>query len=229
MSIFVNPLQFGPKEDLASYPRDLDRDLALAEKRGVDIVFAPGNSEMYPHAEPQVTLQAPRLTDRLCGRYRPGHFEGVLTVVAKLFNLVEPDFAVFGQKDFQQSVLIRRMCADLNMPVQIAVAPIVREPDGLALSSRNVYLTPEQRRAAPALYRALSAARSLVAGGQDDAERVRAAARDVLAAEPLVQTQYLELVDPVALETVTRVRPGDVLALAAFIGRTRLIDNIVLG
>jgi pantoate--beta-alanine ligase len=229
MSIFVNPLQFGPREDLAAYPRDLERDLALAAERGVDVVFAPSAEEMYPTNPPQVTIHAPRLSDRLCGRFRPGHFEGVLTVVAKLFNVIEPDIAVFGQKDFQQSVLIRRMCQDLNMPVQIEVAPIVREADGLALSSRNVYLSPEERRAAPTLHRALRAAQSLVAQGETDAGRVRAAAHEVLAAEPLIQTQYLELVDPLALDDVQQVRPGDVLALAAFLGRTRLIDNTVLG
>jgi pantoate--beta-alanine ligase len=229
MSIFVNPLQFGPREDLAAYPRDLERDLALAAERGVDVIFAPSAEEMYPTNPPQVTIHAPGLSDRLCGRFRPGHFEGVLTVVAKLFNVIEPDIALFGQKDFQQSVLIRRMCQDLNMPVQIEVAPIVREADGLALSSRNVYLSPEERRAAPTLYRALRTAQSLVAQGETDAGRVRAAAHEVLAAEPLIQTQYLELVDPLALDDVQQVRPGDVLALAAFLGRTRLIDNAVLG
>ncbi|MGH7466408.1 MAG: pantoate--beta-alanine ligase [Longimicrobiales bacterium] len=228
MSIFVNPLQFGPREDLATYPRDLERDLELARGRGVDAVFAPASAELLPRERPAVTLIAPDLTDRLCGRFRPGHFEGVLTIVAKLFNATQPDVSVFGQKDFQQSVLIRRMVADLDFPIHIVIAPIVRESDGLALSSRNIYLTPEQRAAAATLFRALTAGQATFARGQDSAAQICAAAQETLLAEPLVQTQYLELVGPERLEPVERARAGDVLAGAAFLGTTRLIDNIIL-
>ena len=228
LSIFVNPLQFGPQEDLATYPRDLERDLELARARGVDLVFAPAASELYPHDRPDISLIAPQLTDRLCGRFRPGHFEGVLTVVAKLFNLVQPDVAVFGQKDFQQSVLIKRMVADLDFPIRIDVAPIVREPDGLALSSRNVYLSADQRRQATALSRGLQAGLAAFAGGERKGERIRAAATSVLEREPDVRVQYLELVTADRLAEVDQVTEGNVLAVAAFVGRTRLIDNIIL-
>lgn len=228
LSIFVNPLQFGPREDLASYPRDLERDVGLAEGRGLDLIFAPAGSELYPRQRPDITLVAPNLTDRLCGRFRPGHFEGVLTIVAKLFNLVEPDVAVFGQKDFQQSVLIRRMVADLNYPVRVVVAPIIREADGLALSSRNVYLNAEQRRAASALYRGLRAGQTVYTKGEREVARIRAAALEPLAAEPEIQVQYLELVETERLEPVTHAQAGNVLALAAFVGSTRLIDNHTL-
>ena len=228
LSIFVNPLQFGPQEDLATYPRDLERDGQLARARGVDLVFAPSNAEIYPQERPAVSLVAPGLTDRLCGRFRPGHFEGVLTVVAKLFNLVQPDVAVFGQKDFQQSVLIRRMTADLDFPIRIEVAPIMREPDGLAMSSRNVYLSPEQRAQASALSRGLQAGQAAFAAGQRSAEQIRGAAQAVLDREPDVSVQYLELVTPDRLADVTAASAGDVLAVAAFVGRTRLIDNVIL-
>jgi pantoate--beta-alanine ligase len=228
LSIFVNPLQFGPQEDLATYPRDLERDEQLARARGVDLIFAPSQAEVYPHERPDVSLIAPGLTDRLCGRFRPGHFEGVLTVVAKLFNLVQPDVAVFGQKDFQQSVLIRRMTADLDFPIRIEVAPIVREHDGLAMSSRNVYLSPEQRRQASALSRGLQAGQAAFAAGQRNAEQIRGAAQAVLDRETDMRVQYLELVTPDRLAAVTVASTGDVLAVAAFVGRTRLIDNVIL-
>jgi pantoate--beta-alanine ligase len=228
MSVFVNPLQFGPREDLATYPRDLERDLTLAEARGVDLVFAPATAEMYPHERPQVTLVAPSLTDRLCGRFRPGHFEGVLTVVAKLFHIVQPDLAVFGQKDFQQSVLIRCMTSDLDFPIRIEVAPIVRERDGLALSSRNVYLTADQRAAAPALYRALQAGQAAFQRGERAATRIRSAAQQVLQSQPAIQVQYLELIEAERLNPVEQARQGNVLAVAALLGSTRLIDNIML-
>jgi len=228
LSIFVNPLQFGPQEDLATYPRDLDRDVSLAEHRGVDLVFAPLAAELYPHSRPDIMLAAPTLTDRLCGRFRPGHFEGVLTVVAKLFNIVQPDVAVFGQKDFQQSVLIRRMIEDLNFPVRLEVAPIIREPDGLALSSRNVYLSDDQRRAATSLQRGLQAGQAAFRRGVNDAADILAAAREPLSAHAEVQVQYLELVKAQRLEPVTAAEAGNVLAVAAFVGRTRLIDNLIL-
>lgn len=228
MSIFVNPLQFGAGEDLDRYPRDLERDAALAGGRGVDLLFVPTVDEMYPTGEPVVRVVPGRLAARLDGAARPGHFEGVLTVVAKLLNIVQPDVAIFGQKDFQQAVLVRRMVADLDLPVEIVVAPIVREADGLALSSRNVYLSPEERVAARALSRALGAADAAARAGERDAERLLAAMRGVLDAEPAVRAQYVELVDPATLEPVTTAVPGTVAAIAAFVGATRLIDNLVL-
>lgn len=228
MSIFVNPLQFGAGEDLDRYPRDLERDAALAAGRGVDVLFVPATDEMYPAGEPVVRVVPGRLADRLDGAARPGHFEGVLTVVAKLLNIVQPDVAIFGQKDFQQSVLVRRMVADLDVPVEIVVAPIVREPDGLALSSRNVYLGPAERASARALSRALGAAEAAVRAGERDVARLLAAMRAVLDAEPVVRPQYVQLVDPRTLEPLATAVPGTVAAVAAFVGPTRLIDNLVL-
>jgi pantoate--beta-alanine ligase len=227
MSIFVNPLQFGPGEDFERYPRDIERDAALAEARGVDVLFAPDVAEMYPGGETRVFVTAAGLEDRLCGAYRPGHFRGVLTVVAKLFHLVKPDVAVFGQKDLQQSVLIRRMVNDLNFDITIDVAPIVREADGLAMSSRNVYLSPEERSAAPALHHALNAARDAFLAGAD-ANGILAAARDVTTREPLIRLQYLSLVDTDTLDDVKAPSRGNALAIAAYLGRTRLIDNLIL-
>lgn len=228
LTLFVNPLQFGPREDLARYPRDLERDLRLAEGRGTDLVFTPSVEEMYP-SEPKVTVVAdPELENRLCGASRPGHFRGVLTVVAKLFGIFTPDAAVFGQKDFQQSVLIRRMVADLDMDVDVQVAPIVREPDGLALSSRNVYLSAEERQRALSLSRALEAGRALFAGGEKDAARLREALRSALSV-PGVEVEYAEVVDPSTLRSLDRVFPGAVCVVAARVGATRLIDNAILG
>ena len=228
MSIFVNPLQFGPAEDLDRYPRDLERDLGLAEGRGVDLVFAPSAAEMYPGGEPRVSVVAdPSLENRLCGAARPGHFRGVLTVVAKLFGVFTPDVAVFGQKDLQQALLIRRMVADLDMPLEVDVAPIVREPDGLAMSSRNVYLSAEERARALALPRAVEAARSLFASGETDGSALRDAAWRALAA-PGVEVEYAEVVDPATLARVERATPGAVCAVAARVGKTRLIDNGIL-
>ncbi len=229
MSLFVNPLQFGAGEDLERYPRDLPRDAALAAGRGVDLLFAPTVDQMYPAGEPQVQVVPGDIADRLCGAFRPGHFRGVLTVVAKLFNLVGPDVAAFGRKDFQQAVLIRRMARDLDFPVEIVVAPTVRESDGLALSSRNVYLAPADREAALALSRALTAARNAFALGADDPDRILTAARDVLEKEPRVKLQYLELVDPDSLDPVETADARSVVAVAAYLGSTRLIDNMALG
>lgn len=229
LSIFVNPLQFGPSEDLARYPRDLARDAELAARRGVDIIFAPTDAEMYPNGKPGVTVHAPVLADRLCGLFRPGHFEGVLTVVAKLFNIVRPDAAVFGQKDLQQSVLVRHMVRDLSYDIDVIVAPIVREPDGLAMSSRNVYLSAPERASALALSRALRRGQELYREGVHHAADLVAAVRSVLDAEGGARTQYVELVDPDSLETPERVAPSHVLAVAAYIGKTRLIDNVIIG
>ena len=228
MSIFVNPLQFGPGEDFERYPRDIDRDAALAQERGVDILFAPAVDDMYPHGDTRVFVTANELETKLCGAFRPGHFRGVLTVVAKLLHMAAPDVSIFGQKDLQQAVLIRRMVSDLDFPVDIRVAPIIREADGLALSSRNVYLSPEERAAAPALYRALLAARAAYATGARDAETVLDAARAVLEGASGVQLQYLAAVDTATLDDATTVAAGTAIAVAAHLGRTRLIDNLIL-
>jgi pantoate--beta-alanine ligase len=228
MSVFVNPLQFAPGEDLDRYPRNIEQDLRLAEQRGVALMFMPGAGVMYPDGVARVRVTAPDLSDRLCGRFRPGHFEGVLTVVAKLFNIVAPDVAVFGQKDLQQSVLIRRMVRDLDFPIDIVVAPIVREPDGLALSSRNVYLASDERRAALALSRALRHVQDRFTAGERRASVLLAMTQDVLNAEPRVKMQYVELVDVDTLESPTQAMAGNAIAVAAFVGSTRLIDNHIL-
>jgi pantoate--beta-alanine ligase len=228
LSVFVNPTQFGPTEDLSRYPRDLPRDRTGAAARGVSCLFVPPVEEMYPRSD-GVTIQPGPLADHLCGPRRPGHFAGVLTVVAKLFHIVEPDVAVFGRKDVQQALLIRRMVADLDLPVTVAIAPTTRTADGLALSSRNVYLSPEERRAAAAIPHALDAGHAAFAGGERRASAVLAAARAALAAEPALEVEYLEAVDPERLAPVDAVEADTILALAARAGRTRLIDNIILG
>ncbi|HEX8694883.1 MAG TPA: pantoate--beta-alanine ligase [Longimicrobium sp.] len=228
MSIFVNPLQFGPSEDLARYPRDLERDLALAARRGVDLVFTPSAAEMYSGGEPRVTVVPDEaIAGRLCGASRPGHFRGVLTVVAKLFGIFRPDVAVFGQKDWQQAALIRRMVDDLDMGLEVDVAPIVREADGLAMSSRNVYLSPPERERALVLSRSLRRARDLFAAGETDAAALAAALWSGMSV-PGVEPEYAEVVDPRTLEAVVRAVPGAVCAVAARVGGTRLIDNAVL-
>jgi pantoate--beta-alanine ligase len=228
MSVFVNPLQFGAGEDLDRYPRDIERDAGLAAGRGVDVLFTPDVAEVYPDGGARVRVHAPGLDDRLCGRYRPGHFEGVLTVVAKLLNMVRPDSAVFGQKDLQQYVLIRRMVQDLDFGTAVIIAPIVRDADGLALSSRNVYLSAEQRQAATALSRALGAAQDAFGRGETGPAALIAVAAAILAGEPGVSPQYIELVEPELLETPARAAPGHVVAIAAHVGSTRLIDNHIL-
>jgi pantoate--beta-alanine ligase len=228
VSVFVNPLQFGPAEDFERYPRDLERDAAMAETRGTDVLFTPETAELYPYGEPGVYVTAPALAERLCGAHRPGHFQGVLTVVAKLLNLASPAVAVFGEKDFQQLALIRRMVRDLDFRVEIVGAPTVREDDGLARSSRNVYLSAEGRRDAVLIPAALRAAQHAFAAGERSAERLVAAARDVLVQGKLLRVQYVELVAADSLDPVSTARPGDVLALAAFVGSTRLIDNHAL-
>jgi pantoate--beta-alanine ligase len=228
VSIYVNPLQFGPGEDFARYPRDLARDRAAASGRGASCLFLPATEEMYPR-EPIVRLTPGALGEHLCGPRRPGHFEGVLTVVAKLFHMVEPDVAVFGRKDAQQSVIVRRMVADLSLPLEIVVAPIVREADGLALSSRNAYLSGAQRAVAPTLSRALQAAHEAFAAGETAAAELVARAQALVEAEPQFRLEYVEAVDPERLEPVTTARADTLLALAARLGPTRLIDNIVLG
>jgi pantoate--beta-alanine ligase len=228
MSIYVNPLQFGPQEDLARYPRDLQRDSDMAQARGVDFIFAPGDAEMYA-VEPAVTVHAADLSERLCGLFRPGHFEGVLTVVAKLFNIVQPDAAVFGQKDFQQWVLIKRMVRDLSFALDIIVAPLVREPDGLAMSSRNIFLSEADRASALKLSRALRSGQETFAAGHRQPSAITDAARSVLANDRSIRVQYVELVDEESLSTPEEAGPNNVLAVAAIVGNTRLIDNVVIG
>jgi pantoate--beta-alanine ligase len=229
MSVYVNPLQFGPGEDLERYPRDLERDAVLAAERGVDALYTPADAQMYPTGPPSLTIDAPALTARLCGAFRPGHFQGVLVVVAKLINQVQPDVAVFGRKDYQQLALIRRMARDLDMGVEIVGGPIVREADGLALSSRNVYLEPKQRKDAPLLNRALEEADAALSAGETDPAALVKLVRKRLGKSDRIRTQYVELVDPETLAPVERAAPGHVLALAVHLGSTRLIDNRVLG
>jgi pantoate--beta-alanine ligase len=227
VSIFVNPKQFGPNEDFSKYPRALEADSALLANEKVDYVFIPSVEEMYPAgACTWVTVE--EMSDRLDGRSRPGHFRGVTTVVAKLFNIVQPDLAFFGQKDAAQAAIIRKMVADLNFDLDIVVCPIVREPDGLAVSSRNVYLDPDQRRQATALYRALMRVQMLADRGETDAGRLAAAGREVMAEEPSVRLDYFDVVDPDSLQPVSNILRGALVAVAAYVGSTRLIDNILL-
>jgi len=228
LSVFVNPLQFGPGEDFARYPRDLPRDSGLAERAGVDVLWAPAPDAMYPEP-PRVTVQPGPAGERLEGAVRPGHFAGVLTVVAKLLHAVEPDVAIFGRKDFQQAALIRRMVRDLGFPVEIVVAPTVREPDGLAMSSRNAYLDAGARAAAAALPRALATAVEAFRAGERGGTALSGRARRVLEAEPGVAIDYVACVAPDTVEPVEAVDGTSVLALAARVGGTRLIDNVVLG
>jgi len=228
MSVFVNPLQFGPGEDLASYPRDLARDRVLAEARGVEALFTPGEAVMYPPGSEIRVIPGPT-ADRWEGAARPGHFAGVLTVVAKLFHLVEPDLATFGRKDIQQAVLVRQMVRDLDWPLEIVVVPTVREADGLALSSRNTYLDADQRRQALALSGALRAAHEAFVAGERRASALAAAMRRRLDLEPAVTVEYLAIAEPRGLAPVETVEADSVVALAGRVGRTRLIDNIILG
>jgi len=226
-SIFVNPTQFGPDEDLAKYPRPFERDRELLENEGVDLLFAPPVEEMYPSgAVTWVTVED--LSHKLDGRSRPGHFRGVTTIVTKLFHAVEPDAAFFGQKDAAQVAIIRRMVRDLNFPVDIVVCPIVREPDGLAMSSRNVYLDLQQRKQALVLQRSLMHVEQMAGAGEYNATRLIAAAKEVFAGEPAVRLDYFEIVDPDNLDPVNHVSKGALVAVAAFVGTTRLIDNILL-
>jgi len=228
VSIFVNPTQFGPNEDLAAYPRDMERDLRLLDSLGVNLVWTPTPEIMYPGGY-QTWVQVEALAKPLEGAQRPGHFRGVATVVAKLFNGVQPAKAYFGQKDAQQVAVIRQMTRDLNFPIEIVVCPTVREPDGLAMSSRNAYLGPEQRQAATVLYRALNAAKDTYEAGERDAEKLRALMRATIAAEPLAKMQYVSCADYDTLEELDQVTGKALLSMAVFVGKTRLIDNFVLG
>ncbi len=224
VSIFVNPLQFGPSEDYHVYPRDLERDFSLLEKEGVDVVFVPDDKEMYP-PDYQTYVEVTRLTQGLCGAFRPGHFKGVTTVVLKLFNIVKPDIAVFGEKDYQQLKVIQQMVKDLNLDVEIIPHPIVREEAGLAMSSRNAYLSEEERHSAVALYQSLKMAERIIHDGERDAERVKTLIRDYLEKFPHNKVQYVEIVDPETLESVAEIKGPVLIALAVFVGKTRLIDN----
>ena len=229
VSIFVNPSQFGPDEDLVTYPRDMDRDLALLIAEGTDLVFTPSADDMYAPGFDS-WIEVGDLGRRLEGGFRPGHFRGVATVVSKLFNILRPRRAYFGQKDGQQVVVIRRMVADLNMGIDIVVVPTVREADGLALSSRNVYLTPNQRKAASVIYRALSRAREAWEGGETDAGRLRREVRGVMEQEPLVErVDYVSVADGFSLLELDTVRQPAMVSVAVHMGGTRLIDNVLLG
>ena len=227
VSLFVNPTQFGPSEDFARYPRDEAGDAALAEQVGVDVLFVPSVEEMYPAGD-VTTVEVGKLTEGLCGAFRPGHFRGVTTVCLKLLNIVQPHRAYFGLKDYQQCKVIQRMVRDLRLALEIVPCPTVREPDGLAMSSRNSLLSPEERAAATVLPRALSRASELAKRGETSAEALRDAVRRQVADEPLARLQYVEVADPETLEPLDRVRGRFLVALAAYVGATRLIDNCIV-
>lgn len=228
VSIFVNPTQFSPNEDLDAYPSDLENDLSLLEAEGVDLVWTPIVDEMYP-SEYQTWIVVEKLTQVLEGANRPGHFRGVATVVAKLFNAVQPDRAYFGQKDAQQAIVIQRMARDLNYPLEVVVCPTLREPSGLAMSSRNTYLDREQRSAATILYRALTAAVEVFEAGENNADALRDLMSDILSTEPLARTQYVSVADPDTLEEFAGPVERALLSMAVYVGETRLIDNVVVG
>ncbi len=228
VSVFVNPTQFGPLEDFDTYQRDIERDSRLAQVAGCDIIFAPGVDDMYP-AGSVTRVCVSDLTGKLCGAFRPGHFDGVCTVVAKLLNIVRPHLAVFGQKDGQQAVVVERMVRDLDMGVEIIRSKTVREPDGLAMSSRNANLSGVERREAAVLYRSIEHAVSLYRAGERSVERIMSEMRDMIEAGETTNIQYLAAVDAVTLEDVDELREGVMLALAVFVGNTRLIDNVIIG
>ncbi|HPB59323.1 MAG TPA: pantoate--beta-alanine ligase [Candidatus Saccharicenans sp.] len=225
VSIFVNPKQFGPAEDYNVYPRDFNRDAALLEKEGVDLIFYPAVEEMYP-AGYKTYVEVEDLENRLCGRSRPGHFRGVCTVVLKLFNLIQPDEAYFGWKDAQQVIILKKMVEDLNLPVKIRPMPLIREKDGLALSSRNIYLNPQERQASVVLYRSLELAEEIIKNGERQAARIRQQMVNLISAEPLARIDYVEIVDPQTLEPLVTIDGDALVAVAVYFGRTRLIDNL---
>lgn len=227
VSIFVNPTQFGPAEDLAKYPRPFERDCRLCRENGVDLLFTPTAGEMYPQKQ-TIWVDVETLGDHLCGASRPGHFRGVCTVVAKLFNIITPDIACFGQKDAQQLAIIRRMVRDLNMNVEICPCPTVREPDGLALSSRNQYLDSQQRQQALCLSLALRRAGEMVAAGQRDAQAIIAAMKEIIERQPQARVDYISIVDNELLQPISRLDHPTLIALAVYLGPTRLIDNIIV-
>jgi len=226
-SIFVNPAQFGPSEDFASYPRDPERDLALLEKEGTDLVFMPSAEEIYPQGFSS-WVEVEKVSERLEGAFRPGHFRGVATVVAKLFNIVQPTRAYFGQKDAQQLIVTKKMVSDLNMNLEVVAVPTVREPDGLALSSRNAYLNPEERRAALVLWKALCLAQELWDKGERSADRLRQEMTSLIESEPLARIDYVSVADQDSLEELEEIDRAALVSMAVWIGKTRLIDNIML-
>jgi len=227
-SIFVNPAQFGPSEDFASYPRDPERDLALLEKEGVNFVFMPSAEEIYPQGFSS-WVEVEKITERLEAAFRPGHFRGVATVVAKLFNIVQPTRAYFGQKDAQQLIVTKKMVSDLNMNLEVVAVPTVREPDGLALSSRNAYLNPEERRAALVLWKALCLAQELWDKGEKNADRLRQEMTSLIQSEPLARIDYVSVADQDSLEELEEIDRPALVSMAVWIGKTRLIDNMMLG
>ena len=227
-SIFINPTQFSPLEDLQAYPRDLEQDLALLEEMGTDLVFIPQPDDMYPPGF-DTSVNPGRIASRLEGESRPGHFNGVATVVAKLFNIVRPDRAYFGQKDAQQVQVIRRMNHDLNLGVEIVVLPTVREPDGLAMSSRNARLSPQERQAAVVLYRALCAAHQMYSQEEHRTSIIKTALQEIIQAEPMAHLDYISIVNPDTLDEMDAIQGPALVSLAVLIGKTRLIDNVVLG
>jgi pantoate--beta-alanine ligase len=228
VSIFVNPTQFGPNEDFASYPRDTERDLAMLQKEKVNLVYMPAPEDIYPEGF-NSWVEVKDITDRLEGKTRPGHFKGVTTVVAKLFNIVEPDKAYFGQKDAQQLAVIQKMVDDLNMNVKLITVPTVREPDGLAMSSRNIHLNHEERKAAVVLWQALSLARGHWENGQRDASQLRSEMSDLIQKEPLAAIDYISIADPQTLVELDMINRTALVSMAVKIGETRLIDNVLLG
>jgi len=227
MSIFVNPIQFGPKEDFEKYPRDIKRDEELATSAGVDIIFNPSARDIYPDGY-STYVDVEGLTDALCGASRPGHFRGVTTVVAKLFEIVKPDIAYFGQKDAQQALVIKKMAGDLNMGVDIKIMPVVREPDGLAMSSRNIYLSADERKDALALHVSLEKAAELIRSGERDPKKVIKAMTGIIKSAPSAKIDYVSIVDTATLKNARTIAGGILIAVAAFIGKTRLIDNIMI-
>lgn len=227
VSVFVNPAQFGPQEDFAKYPRDFERDRKLCESRGTDLLFAPDVAEIYPERS-LLTFQIEKLSDCLCGARRPGHFNGVVLVVGKLFNIVQPDVAVFGQKDAQQLIIIKRLVQDLNFPVKIIAAPTVREPDGLAMSSRNVYLNPEQRVQSTVLYQSLQKAKALIESGERDAKKIIAEMQKLISTASEAQIDYAQIAGTKDLQPIEKIDGQILIVLAVYWGKTRLIDNIVL-
>jgi pantoate--beta-alanine ligase len=226
LTIFVNPLQFGPSEDFERYPRDLQRDLRMAAEGGVDYVFSPGVADLYPRGDPPTRIEVGRIGEIAEGTFRPGHFGGVATVCVKLFNLIRPHRAYFGRKDAQQLAVIRQVVADLDVPVEIVACPTVREPDGLAMSSRNAYLDSDARRAAPVLFRALRSVQEAAAAGERSAAALRSVVRSVVASEPSMRLEYVEVVNPASFEPMVEVEDRATVALAAVVGNTRLIDNV---
>jgi pantoate--beta-alanine ligase len=227
VSIFVNPAQFGPREDFKEYPRDLNRDSEVLEKERIDYLFVPEADEMYPQGY-KTYVEVCDLQDKLCGRSRPGHFRGVCTVVLKLFNIINPDVSFFGQKDYQQAIILKRMVKELNLRVKIEALPIIREEDGLALSSRNNYLTQEERKAALVLSKSLKEAQSMMEKGQRDSAAIIKGMKEIVGGEPLVKIDYVEIVDMNELNPVPRIEKEALAALAVFIGKVRLIDNAIL-